>query len=957
MRQTLATANAGDLINFAVNGTINLTSGPLIISKEMRIDGPGANRLTISGNNNGRVLKLTARQGKMSINNLTIADGNAGSGSGGGIYQPGPGLVLYFNNCIVRNNVANGGGGGISAARAVVSSCTFSDNVSSLGGAILVNVWCDLSASTISNNRASEGAGIYKTGSGTLRIFNSTVSANEAKTAAGGIGNQGGEVWLDNVIVARNRAPIAPDFRGAITSRGYNLLGETDGSSGLTAGVNHDLAGTSAQPLDPKLGPLADNGGRAPTMALLAGSPALDAGNATAGVDQRRLPRPADFAGIANADGGNGSDIGAFELQLEPPSFVVNSTGDTDDGACDPLGQGTGNQDCTLREAIAAANLIGTGAVVTFDRTVFSPSSPQTITLASTLPVIITPTSIVGPGASQLTVSGAGRVRVFQVNASRSASIAELTIANGNALNAGTGEGGGILNEGNGLLTVSRCVLADNLATTGGGIYSAAGELTVTDSTIETNSASDGGGVYIAAYARAAISLTLFRDNFATGGRGGAIATSSGATATILKCLVEKNAGDLGGGVANSGGTMMLIDSTFAGNSAAQSGGAVYQDAVPAFSSAGLSVTRCTLHGNSAADGGGIYSGYVSLDLSDSTLSGNAASNFGGGVFQQSGTASVLNSTVTENTAAKGGGLYSAGLAMRVGNSIVASNTASSSVSNPGRDLFGSFVTQGYNLIGVRDGAAYGIANDGSFDQVGSIAAPINPALGPLQDNGGPTTTHALLAGSRAIDRGNPAVVAPDQRGYLRTAGTDIGAFEFNGSAPPPQLVGAVSRKIHCSAGAFDLALPQSGPAGIECRSGGTGGSHQLVVTFSSPVSVSAVSVASIDNSATAAASVSGIVATIDLAGVANAQWLVVTLHDVSTGGAALDFAIPLGVLRGDANRDGSVSASDVSLTKAAAGQTVTALNYFCDVNVSGGAINSSDVGMVKAQSGTELPQ
>jgi hypothetical protein len=107
-------------------------------------------------------------------------------------------------------------------------------------------------------------------------------------------------------------APGAPDVQGSFTSLGYNLIGRTDGSSGFTNGVNGDLAGSANAPLDPILGPLADNGGPTFTMALLHGSPALDAGSDALlqqpynlKTDQRGFPRRS----------GSHVDIGAFEFQ------------------------------------------------------------------------------------------------------------------------------------------------------------------------------------------------------------------------------------------------------------------------------------------------------------------------------------------------------------------------------------------------------------------------------------------------------------------------------------------------------------------------------------------------------------------------------------------------------------------------------------------------------------------
>ena len=106
---------------------------------------------------------------------------------------------------------------------------------------------------------------------------------------------------------------------GAFTSDGFNFISTGDGSTGFVNGVNADQVGTDASPLDPLLGPLQMNGGFTPTHALLWGSPAIDQGNCF-GIhrDQRGNNRPHNFSGIPQPPGGDGSDIGAFELQHEP---------------------------------------------------------------------------------------------------------------------------------------------------------------------------------------------------------------------------------------------------------------------------------------------------------------------------------------------------------------------------------------------------------------------------------------------------------------------------------------------------------------------------------------------------------------------------------------------------------------------------------------------------------------
>src|SRR5262249_8749265 len=170
-------------------------------------------------------------------------------------------------------------------------------------------------------------------------------------------------------------------------------------------------------------------------------------------------------------------------------------------------------------------------------------------------------------------------------------------------------------------------------------------------------------------------------------------------------------------------------------------------------------------------------------NLTNSTLSGNIALS-GGGLFAGGG--AVLNSTIVENVAmTAGGGVTWAGGANRihVKNTILADNLVLT-VSEVGRDASGDFVSEGHNLVGAVDGATgFGAAGD----QLGTVEDPLDPRLAPLAFNGGRTQTHALLAGSPAIDKGDVAgAPATDQRGIARGRDgdgngsqiVDVGAFE-----------------------------------------------------------------------------------------------------------------------------------------------------------------------------------
>lgn len=234
--------------------------------------------------------------------------------------------------------------------------------------------------------------------------------------------------------------------------------------------------------------------------------------------------------------------------------------------------------------------------------------------------------------------------------------------------------------------------------------------------------------------------------------------------------------------------------------------------------------------------------------------------------------------------------------------------------------------------------------------------------LDALGDNGGPTYTHALLGGSTAINAGDNALApTTDQRGYLRSGVSDIGAFEFNGTPPPAvPLVNVVSSKAH-GAQTFGINLPLTGSPGVECRTGGANGDFTVIFTFGNTLTnVGGVSLTSGAGAMTTGTGINPGDAhqyLIQLTGVLNAQVITLQLANVndSANNNTPALAVSMGVLAGDTNGDGSVSNSDVSQTKAQSGAAVTGANFREDVNADG-AISNSDVSLVKSRSGTQLP-
>jgi hypothetical protein len=345
LRQALAdnaTMGGGNTIVFSniVTGTIRLTTGELLINNDVTILGPGAGKLAVDGSATSRVFHIGTNF-SASISSLTITNG-AGL-AGGGIYVDQAGLTL--SNCIVCGNLATNGGG------------IYINGRQSFGLAILAN-------STLSGNIARSAAGgIFNDGSSMgiaqLEMRNCTVSSNSATGGVGGIynfapngdaealildttfsGNSGNgagsilsfaamfptTVQMGNTILkAGVSGPNLVNGGVAVfISDGYNLC--SDNGDGLLTNAT-DRINT-----EPLLGPLRDNGGPTPTMAPLPNSPAIDKGKSFGlTTDQRGAPRPFDFSSIANASGGDGSDVGAFELGSPllsitsiPPSVIIS---------------------------------------------------------------------------------------------------------------------------------------------------------------------------------------------------------------------------------------------------------------------------------------------------------------------------------------------------------------------------------------------------------------------------------------------------------------------------------------------------------------------------------------------------------------------------------------------------------------------------------------------------------
>ena len=784
-----------------------------------------------------------AANGKLSVTrttfSLNVSDSDGSKvGDGAAIANFDSGSVTIVESSLLRNRagqttVIGGGtsGGGIyhaSTGTFSITNSTIAENSASLGGGISTTKAMSLSNSTVSSNFArNQGGGFYNNG-GAITVVNGTIYDNLASNSGGGIHNQTvlGAFGLKNTIVAGNNATTGKDLSGSgYSSQGNNLIGTRGTVTTFQDGVGGNIVGTDASRKDPLLGPLQANGGPTATHALLFGSPARDKGSnvGVATRDQR------GFARVFDGDG-NGLatvDIGAFES-----GFVVNTFLDTRDVRPGDLSSADEDGNSSLRAAIMEANqLDGDDTILlipgTFRLTIAG--AGEDAAASGDLDIVNDSITIIGAGADQTFIDAAQLDRVFDIKPGATLDLKNLTILGGDAI-----LGGGVLNQGT--LTTENVVIRSNTADFGAGVHSSQVQTTLsaaitaaqtsltvpsaavlpaqvpfdiivgTERMTVTNVATTGATKTLAV-TRASVSaahalgatLTIvgsatITDTEISGNRarlqGGGVFNT--ATMTIDQSRILGNETNAqGAGIFNQR-TLTLTDTTIDSNQSRGTGGGLYNDGVSGSRTAVVTMDRVTISNNIAATrGGGIYN-TDELQGTNLTVSTNRAGATGGGIYNRlhetstaNGVVTLTNATIVFNsTDGQGAGVANAtGTTAPVRtpmttirNTIISNNTAR----RADADVSGVFVTNGNNFIG-QIGSATGIQNLLNDDQVGTASSPFDAVLAPLADNGGFTQTHALLAGSPAIGKGNNSGGQPqDQRLGIRPVDTtsDIGSFE-----------------------------------------------------------------------------------------------------------------------------------------------------------------------------------
>lgn len=766
LRAALATAAGTPAFN-VITFAPALNGGSITLSSELAVNDAGGVAVDASSLSSGcsivgsssRLINNSSGS-VLSLSGLSLTGGNGLAG--GAISNLG---VLRASRCLIANNTASLGGGGLvcsSASATVLEQCTISGNTATYGGGISSDGWLVLSHCTVSNNTGTGGTGGLVLATKPVRLVNSIVAGNnDASTTNEDIGGSG----------------------AVLTLEGANFIGVQSDTPSYTAlmpagspNVNGDYVGTAGSPLNPQLSPLANNGGPSKTIALANASPARNASvGSTITSDQRGFP----IVGVP--------DIGAFEVQaggtfsLSAAAYSAYECGAAEI-VINRLGSSSGTVSVrlfTTPGTAVAADFAGrpntTASDVTFldgetEKTVpivfvadgtTEGDQTFTVTLSNPLPVAATLGSTV---TATVTIKDA-----FLVTNSNNAGAGSLRQAMTDAANHAGPDAVAFASS----LTGQTITLASEIIVTDtGGVTvdaTSVGGLTISGNNATRLIRVPSGGVLNLRR------LRLTQGSVSGSNGGGGVLVEEGGTAVVTECVFASNAARFGGGISNSGT---------------------------------LTLRRCTFFDNTAVEGGAVNSntptGNTTLrtHLDHCTLSGNSATNsFGGGLLNYNGTTTMVHCTVAGNTAPSGGG---SGIASYgdsdtetiVEKSIVAGNT------NSDVDLVivssnNSFTSAGSNVIGT--GNATG---DFSSTPIGDVNG-VQPFLAALADNGGPTQTRALLPGSPALDRAASSTSKSDQRGVSIVGPADSGAFEVEASITFSFLQGSYiateGRPIECT--------------------------------------------------------------------------------------------------------------------------------------------------------------
>ncbi len=758
---------------------------------------------------------------------------------GAGIYNPANGSRTFLCRTTLQENEAyNGTGGGIyingTDGIVFIDSCTFFGNIGSSGGAFDFNAsngTLTIQNSIISHNQATNhGGGIYLSNSGNgtsvihnclidsnfaiqngggiylrmsgspLEIINTTISGNSCEGSGGGINHNANDspIHLNFVTITNNIADsdldnigdgggidILEDFDtatltiqnsivhgnldlstvtlndcsnsggiGVYTSLGGNVFGKNTGCPVTSL----DTTGNALLDL------LMDNGGFTSTHGLLPGSAAINFAQCDAITSDQR--------GYVRIDGN--CDAGAYEYLPQSPHFLLvttaNDTVDGQTGSIDSLIMAPGNDGkISLREAISAANntpgldTIYFAEIINGDTIKLNLGQvEENLNGNGDLDILdTTGLCILGNGIENTIVSGQDTVGILAC-LEGDLHLHHLTLQNGNQTAENGFPGAGVYMDGQDLF-VYDCLVKNNRAGFGAGIYNQVfeGHTFLYRTTLQDNKTYDGIG-------------------------GGVFLSGVGGVALIDSCILSGNFGSFGGGL-NFGapdGILTLKNSIISNNHSTYNGGGIY---LANSDDGNALINHCLIDSNFASqDGGGIYLSMLGspLTIINTTISGNSSQDSGGGICHAAGNSPInLNFvTITNNIAdadtndiGDGGGIDISekfiSPTLSIHNSIVQGNTDQSTANLNDCSISGG--------IGVYSSLGGNVFGENTGCPVTSLDTTGNALLGSLMDNGGFSSTHALLPGSAAIDFADCDTITTDQRELERIYGNcDAGAYE-----------------------------------------------------------------------------------------------------------------------------------------------------------------------------------
>jgi uncharacterized repeat protein (TIGR01451 family) len=822
-----------------------------VITTNITIVGNGATVDTIerTGSIAFRLFDV-ASGGSLTLENLTLEGGLAqGTGSaaeGGAIYSSGP---LTLSGVTVKSNRAVGSAGAGASGGAGASA--FGGGVYATGGAVT------LTNDTFSGNQAQggnggnggnatagpsglggpggvggvggagSGGGLYSA-AGTVTLSTDKFSGN---TAVGGVGGQGGNALTFAGVGGVGGAGSGGGMyaaAGTVTLSNDTLSGNNANGGPGGVGGNYN-ANTKIKIGTGGVGGAGSGGG----MYAAAGTVTLSKDNLSGNNANRGNGGNGGIGGNGGAGSGGGMYAAAGTVTLSNDKLSSNNA----NGGYGGTGFNVGNGG-----AGSGGGMYAAAGTVTLSNDTLSGNNASGGYGANGRNG--------GPGGN----GGNGGVGGAGSGGAMYAAAGTATLTNdtlkGNNANGGYGGPGG----NSGVVGVGG-VGGVGL---GGAMYAASGTVMLSNDTLSSNDANGGKGgdrgqSGIAPYAAAGVggvgsggglyaaggTVTLSNDtlsgNDANGGKGGNGGRGVTATNAATGGVGGKGGAGSGGGLYVAAGTATLTGDTLSDNKAG--GGGLY---VAAAGTATL--TNDTLCTNNAQGGAGGTGGSKVARSSFSSIPGGAGgaggAGLGGGLYVATGTATLINNTLSSNNAkggnggnggpvrtftfpegaggaggnGSGGGLYLVGGSMtHLVNTLIAQDTvtggagglsfgtgkgadgAAGTASDP--DVSGNVQSSDHDLIG--DSTGSNLTNGSNGDQVGNSSNPINPLLGPLQNNGGPTETMALLivngTPSPAIDAGDssaPGLPGTDQRGYSRIAGNavDIGAYEYQATAATTDL-------------------------------------------------------------------------------------------------------------------------------------------------------------------------